>query len=54
LVEPFANNPFVIAVQRDAVAERVGAGIPHVLEQFPRADRGAVGSPHDHPTPRKA
>ena len=28
---------------RDDVAERVGVGVPHVLEQFLRADQGAVG-----------
>jgi hypothetical protein len=31
LVEPSANSPFVIAVRRDAIAERVGAVISHVL-----------------------
>ena len=43
LIEPFANDPLVTAVRRDAVPERVGAVIRHVLAQFVGADHGAAG-----------
>lgn len=43
MIEPFANDPLVTAVRRDAVPERVGAVIRHVLAQFVGADHGAAG-----------